>query len=151
MRNNLIVGILLAATVACSKSDDAAAGLDSSADSTAMANMPGMVAPAGTSVAATVETHLAAMKGVSADSLKAMLPAHRQAAANMIASFNKEMSDMKMAGDVAWNAVIDSLRTDLRRMPDLSAGELQAAMPSHEARLRRLMEMHQAMMKNMKM
>ena len=140
---------LLAA--ACSKPDAADTAADSPVVSDSMAGMPGMGASTGGSVAQQMEVHMKAMKGVSADSLKAMLPMHRQMAANLIASFTKEMRDMNMAADAAWSATVDSLRADLRVLPDLSASELQARMPAHESRITRLIQMHQTMMKNMKM
>ena len=137
--------------VACSKPDASDRAADSPAAADSMAGMPGMGASSGSVIAQQMEAHMKATKGVSADSLKAMLPMHRQMAANLIASFNKEMRDMNMAADAAWNATIDSLRTDLRVLPDLSASELQTRMPAHEGRITRLIQMHQTMMKNMKM
>jgi hypothetical protein len=116
-----------------------------------MAMHPDSTAAAPSAVVREVETTLSKMHGASGDGLKAMLPGHRQAAANMIASFNKQMRDMNMAPDAAWSAVTDSLRTDLRTLPDLTGPELQARIPAHEARLKRLIQMHQTMMKNMKM
>ncbi len=38
-------------------------------------------------------------------------------AANMLAQFNREMSQMNMPDDPAWRATVDSLRQDLARMP----------------------------------
>jgi hypothetical protein len=51
-----------------------------------------------------------------------------------------------MMPDAQWNATADSLRQDLTRMPEMSAQELEAAMPAHNARMQRLMDMHRAMM-----
>lgn len=143
-----LVSFLLAA--ACSKPETSGTAADSpGADS--MGGMPGMSSGGGNSLAQQMEAHMKAAKGVSADSLKAMLSMHRQMAANLIATFNKEMRDMNMAGDAAWNATVDSLRADLRVFPDLTASELQARIPAHETRITRLIQMHQTMMKNMKM
>lgn len=135
---------------ACAK-PDAADAADSPVATDSMAGMPGMGAASGNAIAQQIEAHLKATKGISADSLKAILPMHRQMAANLIASFTKEMRDMNMAADAAWSATVDSLRADLRLLPDLSARELRARMPAHESRITRLIQMHQAMMKNMKM
>lgn len=92
-----------------------------------------------------------AMRGAGGDSLIAMLPMHRQMAANMVAEFNREMRGMNMAADESWNAAVDSLRQDLVRMPEMSGTELSGFMPAHEARLTRLMEMHRSMVASMKM
>jgi len=51
-----------------------------------------------------------------------------------------------MRGDARWQTTMDSLRTDLARMPELSPADLQRVMPGHTARMMRLMEMHSAMM-----
>jgi hypothetical protein len=152
---NLTAAITIAASVitaACTK-PDAGASTDSVARADSMANMPGMRPSTGgaMAMAEALEAQLKAARGVSADSLGALLPAHRQATANLIAAFGKEMRDMNMAADAAWTATVDSLRNDLRTMPDLDAASLQSLMPRHEARITRLIQMHQAMMKNMKM
>jgi hypothetical protein len=95
--------------------------------------------------------HMQMMDGAGADSLHAMMPTHRQTAANMLARMNREMRDMNMTADAAWNATVDSLRQDLTRMPELTGSELEAIMPGHRARMMRLMEMHRTMMSEMQM
>jgi hypothetical protein len=143
--------------LACSKPDAAATVDSTKPDSTSppiadsLAMHPDSTGATPSAVVREVETTLSRMHGVSGDSLKALIPGQRQAAANMIASFNKQMRDMNMTADAAWSAVTDSLRTDLRTLPDLTGPELQARIPAHEARLKRLIQMHQTMMKNMKM
>ncbi len=98
-----------------------------------------------------MQAHMRMMDGAGADSMQAMLPMHRQMVANMMAQFNREMRDMNMQTDAAWNATVDSLRQDLVRLPELPASELASFMPAHQARMRRLMEAHGAMMANTKM
>ena len=93
-----------------------------------------------------MQAHMRMMQGASADSVRAMMPMHRQMAANMLAQMNREMRDMNMAGDAAWTATVDSVRQDLARMPEAGAGDMTA----HHGRMMRLMEMHQRMMQNMK-
>ena len=116
--------------------------------------MPGMQGMSGTQGGGMMEemqAHMRSMQGAGGDSLRAMLPMHRQMAANMIAQMNREMRDMNMAADGGWTATVDSLRQDLVRMPEMAAPELQSFMPDHQARLARLMQMHGAMMGGMKM
>ena len=93
--------------------------------------------------------HMQMMEGVSGDSMLAVMPMHRQMAANMLAQMTREMRDMNMTADAAWDATVDSLRQDLTRMPEMSGSELQAMMPGHHARMMRLMEMHGTMMEGM--
>ena len=150
---------------ACGAREEAPASGDSAAASAAAAaEKPGSLegprpsdsataapaTPSGRMIDA-MQARLAAAEGMSAEQLKATLPEHRQAAANLIAEMNREMRGMNMTGDAAWTALVDSLRRDLTTMPDLAAGELRAMMPAHRARLTRLMQMHRDMMKGMKM
>ena len=85
------------------------------------------------------------MHGAGGDSLKGMLPTHRQMAADLLAEMGREMRQMNMVAPPEWTAVVDSVRQDLVHMPEMGATELRVAMPAHEARLGRLMQMHQAM------
>lgn len=91
------------------------------------------------------------MRGVTADQMKAMLPAHRQMVANMLSQLNSEMRKMNMSGDAKWTALTDSVRQDLKRMPDMSGADLRSFMPQHGARVMRLMDMHHSMMGGKKM
>jgi hypothetical protein len=106
-------------------------------------DMGGMM---GGGMMANMQEHMRMMQGAGADSMRAMMPMHRQMAANMLAQMNREMRDMNMAGDPAWNATVDSVRQDLARMPEAGTGDMTA----HHGRMMRLMDMHQRMMQNMK-
>jgi phosphohistidine phosphatase SixA len=150
--------VIVALAAACSKPDGSGTADSPSAraDSTApaMADSLAIGPDTGAAVPAVVkelQAHMTAMRAVGPDSMKAMVATHRQLLGNLIATFNKEMRDMNMAPDAAWNATVDSLRTDLRVLPDLSAPELKSRMPAHEGRITRLVGMHRTMMKNMKM
>ncbi|MEW5931668.1 MAG: hypothetical protein AB1941_29720 [Gemmatimonadota bacterium] len=90
------------------------------------------------------------MQGALRDSLKAMLPMHRQRAETMIAGFHREMRAMNVSGGAAWNATVDSLRQDLARMPAMDAEELWSFFPEDGARLNRLAEMHRSMVADRK-
>jgi hypothetical protein len=135
---------------------EAGAGADTSqvAADTSMQGMPGMegMQRGGMMEMMTqMRSHMQMMQGMNADSMHSMLPQHRQMAANMLAQMNREMSEMKMTTDTAWNATVDSLRQDLTRMPEMSAQELHAFMPAHHRRMTSLMEMHRRMMGSMRM
>ena len=134
-------------------SDQAAAAADSQMP--AMPGMPGMAGGADASLVdrmmASMDTALQRSDGVAADSLAALLPAHRQAVANLIAEMNAEMRGMSMTGDAAWTATIDSLRQDLVAFPELGRDALARAMTTHRGRVVRLMEMHRSMMRGMRM
>jgi hypothetical protein len=158
IRMRFALALCLAAGLsACGGNDEAdTAGADSAAiadSATPMAGMPGMpgMAASDTTAAAQMEAHMQAMESANADSLPTMLPEHRQAVANMIAHMNQEMRDMSMQADAGWTATVDSLRQDLRRMPEMGGAELKAMMPQHHARVSRLAELHRSMMAQMGM
>lgn len=131
---------------------DSATVTDSAAAATqpagGMENMPGMQ---GNGMMEQMQGHMKAMETASGDSLKEMIPMHRQMTANMISDMNRQMTEMKMTGDAAWTTTMDSVRRDLTTLPELSGNQLKSFMTAHHSRVARLMEMHQRMMKNMKM
>jgi hypothetical protein len=94
-------------------------------------------------------SHMQMMQNVSADSMRTLMPAHRQMGENMLQQMDEEMRGTNMQPDAQWNATADSVRQDMTRMPDMSAAELQAFMPEHRARMMRLMDMHRSMMSSM--
>jgi hypothetical protein len=119
-------------------------------DQMPMGEMPSMGGMEGGSMMQQMQAHMTAMEGADPDSMAAMMPQHRQMAANVLAQMNREMGEMNMPADEAWTATVDSLRQDLTRMPEMNAEQMQAFMPGHHARMERLMEMHRAMMGNMR-
>ena len=120
-----------------------------------MDSMPAMVGGGGGmqsgAMMAGMRSRMQSMQRASGDSLMRMMPMHRQMAANMLSQMNREMRSMNMTGDAAWTATVDSVRRDLARMPDMNAGELANFMAAHQRRMTSLMDMHQAMMSDMKM
>ena len=148
-------------TAACRGGDDAQPGdsaIAAGAEGMAGMQMDRMPAMGGGgsgmqsgAMMAAMRSRMQSMHGASGDSLMRMMPMHRQMAANMLSQMNREMRSMNMTGDAAWTATVDSVRRDLANMPDMSAGELGNFMPAHQRRMMRLMDMHQAMMSDMKM
>jgi hypothetical protein len=116
---------------------------------TKMSGMPGMSGAMGGMMTAammdSMQTHIRMMQGMSGDSMKSMLPAHRQMVANMLSRMDGEMRQMNMQPDAKWRALADSVRHDLVVLPDMSAAELRTTMPAHCARVLRLMQMHAVM------
>lgn len=145
-----VVGV--AALSSCQRSDrDATAGATAAPADTAasMGDMPGMGGTGGimgAAMADSMHAHMQHMETMTGDQMKAMLPEHRQMAANMLSRMTSEMRSMNMSGDAAWNATADSLRQDLARMPDMSAQQLKSMMAGHHGRIMRLLGMHGSMM-----
>ena len=102
-------------------------------------------------VAPQLQAHMQMMQNATGEELEAMLPEHRQLVANTIAQMNREMRDMNMADDPEWDQTVSALRQDLVRLPEMTAHELQAFMPEHQARIDRVIEMHRGMMGDMQM
>lgn len=90
--------------------------------------------------------HMRAMENADAAALQSMVPMHRQMAANMVAQINTEMGSMKMPADQRFTALMDSVRQDLTRLPDVSSAQLKSFMTEHHGRLSRLMQTHRDMM-----
>ena len=144
----LLLGSALLVTGCGGRADEADTETPAQADTQAtgeMADMPGMSGMQGRMDE--MMAHMQAMQGASADSMRAMLPMHRQMLGNMIAQMNSQMRGMNMTADAQWNATVDSLRQDLTRMPEMSAQELHAFMPEHHDRVMRVMQKHRTMMR----
>jgi hypothetical protein len=154
----MTLAFLVITVGACRQGDERDVSRDTDAGGigtdTGMAGMEGMrggmAGMGSTPMMADMDAHMGTMRNASADSMKAMLPMHRQMVANLISQLEREMRDMKMTGDAAWNATIDSLRQDLRVMPDLSAQALRDLMPAHSLRVRRVTDTHRSMMAGMR-
>jgi hypothetical protein len=148
----LVATVLLLSACAAQEETGDEVAVDTVAQSQMpMGNMPGTGGMQDDQAMQRMQDQMEAMMGAGADSMVAMMPMHRQMAANMLAQMNREMEQMNMAGDEAWIATADSVRQDLARMPELSAEEMEAFMPAHHTRMNRLMEMHRSMMGNMRM
>lgn len=146
LRMGVNLSVLAVVVSACNGDKPEPAAEAPATEQAPAAAMPGMGANATIDA---MEAHLSAAVAAEADSMKVMLPAHRQLVANMLSEFGRDMQSMK--ADATWDALADSVRSDLTRMPDLSAADLKARMDAHAARVRRLMEMHRGMMGGMKM
>ena len=88
------------------------------------------------------EQHMAAMHGASGDSLRTMMGRHRPMAMRMMETMDGTRGRMGMGADSAWMATRDSLRQDLQRMQGMSPEQMEAFLEAHDARMRRMLEMH---------
>jgi len=94
-----------------------------------------------------MEDHLRVLDTATAPTIQAMLPTHTTMASQMISRFNDEMQRMNKAAVPEWKTLVDSLRQDLLRMPEMNTTELKTFMPTHTARLTHLMKLQYANMK----
>ena len=148
-----VAGLLLpACTSKGTASRDSAATAKAASDTgkgggmSGMAGMPGMMNAA---MMDSMQAQMKTMAAMSPDQIASMLPMHRQMVANMLSQMSSDMRSMNMSADPAWTALSDSVRQDLVRLPEMTKAQLQKAMPAHEARVTRLMQMHKDMMAKM--
>jgi len=66
------------------------------------------------------------------------LPAHEQLVNGMLTNFEKRIREMHVQADPAWTSVIDSVRTDLARLPAMKSDSLAAFLPMHLNRVMRI-------------
>lgn len=70
--------------------------------------------------------------------MKTLLPAHERLVKEFLARNDAKMRSMHEKIDPDWLTVIDSVQTDLARMPSMSPDELKAYFPAYERRLMRI-------------
>ena len=127
--------------------DGSAAAASAIVDTTrAMPGMQGMPGMGGVQMRSEMMAHMQTLKALHGDSLVRMVPQHRRMLGNIMAEMDREMQAMNMRGDSQWSVLTDSLRTDLTRMPQISAAGMEEFMADHRGRVTRLMEMHRSMM-----
>lgn len=66
------------------------------------------------------------------------LPAHEKLVNGMLTNFESRIRAMHVQADPAWSSVIDSVRTDLARLPKMKAEALPAFLPQHLNRVMRI-------------
>ncbi len=91
--------------------------------------------------------HLDSMAAMRPEQMAAMMTVHQDMASRMMDAMGADMRGMNMTGDAAWIALGDSLRRDLAELPGLSGEPLRVRMEAHIARMRRMMTMHEGMMR----
>jgi hypothetical protein len=74
----------------------------------------------------------------SAVEQKRLLPAHISAVNGMLDRFETKVRAMHVKVDPDWVAVIDSVRSDVAKMPHMSAEQLHAFLPEHNRRVMRI-------------
>jgi hypothetical protein len=147
MRTTNWVLILAAFTTAgCGKKPDAtpASQKDSAAPGT-MAGMP--MEKRGMEMLPTMRAHLDSLAGMSSSQMAAAMPAHEDLASRTMDAMGADMRGMNITPDSVWTALSDSLRQDLAELPSLSGNQLTDRMQAHIGRMRRMMVMHEGMMK----
>lgn len=137
----LAVGVI--ALTACGKRPEAVQVL--ATDTVAKGGM--QMAMQGMQMMPMMTAHLDSLGGMAPAQMAAMMTAHQDLASRMMDAMGADMRGMHMAPDAGWIALGDSVRQDLAELPGLSGGALQGRMQGHIGRMRRMMTLHQGMMK----
>lgn len=116
-----------------------------------MGNMPGMqgMAMQSDSLMSMMRAHLDSLAGLAPQFPAGMIRVHDAMASRMLDAMGADMMGMGMKGDSAWTALTDSVRRDLAELPSLSGRALETRMKAHIDRMRRLLGMHETMMRTM--
>lgn len=77
-----------------------------------------------------------------------MVGIHDALTSRMLDAMGADMAMMGMMGDAVWVALTDSVKRDLADLPALSGQALTTRLRSHVSRTRRLLTMHEGMMRS---
>lgn len=96
-----------------------------------------------------MRAHMDSMQQMSPEQMRATMAAHDGRMSRMLDAMGAEMRSMSMVGDSAWTALTDSVKRDLAELPGLQGQELSNKVRAHAERVRRLIQVHEGMMKAM--
>jgi len=115
-------------------------GMDTTGGTQGMA-MPGM------QMMPMMRAHMDSMRGMSPQQMQAMMARHQDMMSRMMDGMGSDMRGMNMTASAEWTALTDSVKRDLAELPGLEGQALADRMRGHTERVRRLMVMHEGMMK----
>jgi hypothetical protein len=149
-----ILSVALAAAAAC-KGKDQTAERDQASGQQGMSGMKMDSMPmggdhmgmGGPSMMPMMRAHVDSMMHMSPEQMSGMMAAHERMMSQMMDRMGADMRSMRMSGDAKWNALVDSVNADLADLSGLQGKELSARMQAHADRVRRLLSMHEHMMK----
>lgn len=101
------------------------------------------------SVMPMMRAHLDSMAALDPQFAAGMMAAHEAIASQLLDAMGADMAAMGMQPDPAWTALTDSIKRDLAALPNRSGRALGPALRAHIERLRRLMTVHETMMRSM--
>jgi hypothetical protein len=96
-----------------------------------------------------MQAHMDSMTAMSPAQMSGMMAAHDRMMSQMMDRMGADMRRMNMSADAKWSSLMDSVKADLADLPELQGKDLSARMTAHADRVRRLLAMHEGMMKAM--
>lgn len=85
-----------------------------------------------------VTADLDTMSAANGDAQRHMLPTHEELVSDFLTRNDAKMRAMHVKIDPDWLTLIDSVRNDLARMPNMSSTQLHAFFPEHVHRVMRI-------------
>ena len=113
-----------------------------------MQGMPGMMMRSD-SLMPMMRADLDSLARTPSQFAEGMLQAHEPMASQMLDAMGSDMTMMGMHPDAAWSALADSVKRDLAELPSLSGRALGTRVRAQVERMRRLLAMHETMMRSM--
>lgn len=110
-----------------------------------MQGMPGMVMQSD-SLMPMMRADLDSLAARSPQFAAGTLQAHEAMASRMLDAMGSDMGMMNMRPDSTWIGLTDSVKHDLADLPTLSGRALERRLSAHVDRMRRMLDMHRAMM-----
>jgi hypothetical protein len=134
----LCVLVLLTFALACEAPSSRAASTDTGVAAGAMATPTGHADSSIEATVTAVTNDVIALKKATPDVAVGKLPAHEQLVNGMLTNFETRIRAMHVQADPAWTSVIDSVRTDLARLPAMKPDALPGFLPQHLNRVMRI-------------
>lgn len=140
----LIILFILPIAVACEAGASQRSSASAMTSTTSTSAVATMAVPVGKPDSATEATVTEVTNDVralqKAPPVVAMgkLPAHEKLVNGMLTNFESRIRAMHVQADPAWSSVIDSVRTDLARLPKMTPDALPAFLPQHLNRVMRI-------------
>lgn len=147
LQARLSLFVLIPIAVACQApanqhGADHSAGAADTSSAAALLAPPVMVASKPDSqikrTVAEVTNDVIALRSATPAAAIGQLPAHARLVNGMLTNFETRIRAMHVDADPAWSSVIDSVRTDLARLPALTSDSLAAFLPKHLNRVMRI-------------
>lgn len=125
---------------------DARGGMEGMMDS---GNIGGHMGMESMAMMPMMRAHMDSMMRMSPAQMVQMMATHERMMSQMMDRMGADMRGMNMSGNAEWNAQTDSVKADLADLPGLEGKELSERMKAHAERTRRLLAMHENMMRGM--
>lgn len=157
VQNRVIGGlgalVIVSMGLACSSKEkpaaDSAAGVIAAAPQTTPPSPPvASAGPGGNAPMAcmatmdSLRTQMRSASHMTDAELSLALPAHRRMVTTMLTHMSTHLQSMGASASAAYVTTADSVRADLDRFDTMSPAEVRRAMPAHDARISRLMQLH---------